>query len=91
MRGTSVRYGVRMGCRFGNPHDFKAIKENNSYKVEKCSICGLRKRWNKGFKGRIDNPEYLKAHVRNFAQANGSTKRVYMKMYQPEKTKIILN
>jgi hypothetical protein len=85
MKSAPVKYGTRFGCRFGQPHDFVTLAEKLTYKIEKCRICGQRKRWNMGYKGRINNVEYLKAHVRNYAQPNGSTKRVYMKLYQPEK------
>ncbi len=60
------------------------VHENSSAKFEKCRICGMRARWNVGYKGRTDNLEYLKLHVRNFAQPNGATKRVYKKIYEPE-------
>ena len=85
MKGSPVKYGTRFGCRFGQPHDFQILKDNPHVKWEICRICRVRKRWNKGYKGRIDNPEYLKDHVRQFAQKFGSTKRVYNKLYHPEK------
>lgn len=80
-----MRYGTRLGCRFGQPHDPQIIHENPSVKWEACRRCGKRFRWNKGYKGRTDNIEYLKVHVRSFAQPNGATKRVYNKIYNPEK------
>ena len=85
MRSASIKYGVRLGCRFGVPHQFEIIKDIKSAKWEKCMICGERKRWGKGNKGRVDNSEYLKAHVREFAQPNGPTKRVFMKLHHPDK------
>ncbi len=90
MKGASIRYGTRFGCRWGMPHDFKQIHVGKTYKVEKCLLCGVRKRWNFGFKGRVDNPEYLKDHVRQFAQKFGSTRRVYNKLYRPEKSIIYI-
>jgi len=83
-----TRYGLRLGCRFGQPHDFEAIKENAQFKVERCNICGQRRKWNKGYKGRIDNVNYLKDHVRSFAQKTGPTKRVFFKLNEPKKTVI---
>jgi len=83
-------YGTRFGCRFGQPHDLQRIGENPQQIWEKCQICGQTFHWNKGYKGRIDNTEYLKAHVRQFAQDFGATKRVYMKLYKPEKTTILI-
>jgi len=81
-----MRYGRDLGCRFGQPHDMRVLHENPHVKWEVCQICGMRKRYNKGYKGRINNNEYLKDHVRNFAQKWGATKRIYNKIYQPEKT-----
>lgn len=90
MRSASVRYGVRLGCRFGTAHQFHQLKDTKTAKWEKCVICGLRKRWTKGNKNRVDNTEYLKAHVREYAQPTGSTRRVFMKMHHPEKCVIKL-
>lgn len=81
-----MRFGARFGCRFGLPHDMKLVHETKHAKWEVCQRCGMRKRWNKGHKGRVDNVEYLKVHVRNFAQKSGATKRIYHKLYKPEKT-----
>lgn len=85
MKSSSIRYGIRLGCRFGVPHQFEIIKDAPTFKSEKCVICGLRKKWNKRNFGRIDNNEYLKMHVREFAQPTGSTKRVFMKLHHPER------
>lgn len=90
MNSSSVRYGVRLGCRFGTAHQFELIKDTPGAKMENCIICGLRKRWVKGNKGRINNVEYLRMHVREFAQPTGSTKRVFMKLNHPEKCIIII-
>ncbi len=81
---------MRYGCRFGQPHDFQILHENPQVKWEVCRICNKKMRWNKGYKGRVKNAEYLKAHARNFAQRFGATKRLYMKVYQPEKCLIKL-
>jgi len=85
-------YGTRtdFGCRFGEPHDMRRVHEGSQLIVERCARCPKRFRWNKGFKGRIANAEYLKAHIRQFAQRIGSTRRIFKKLYEPEKTKIIL-
>lgn len=91
MKSAPIRYGTRIrGCRFGQPHDLVVLGENPQRLWEKCKICGKTFKWNKGYKGRIDNTRYLKAHVRQFAQDFGSTKRVYKKLYQPEETIIKL-
>jgi len=83
-RTAPVKYGLRLGCRFGQPHSFRLIKDTKSFKVEQCTICHKREKWNKGYKSRIDNNNYLKAHVREYAQPHGSTKRVFMKLHRPE-------
>ncbi len=85
-----TRYGLRLGCRWGQPHNFIQIKDAPNYKIEICSLCRSRRRWNKGYKGRINNPAYLKDHVRQFAQETGPTHRVFKKLYQSEKTIINL-
>jgi hypothetical protein len=85
-----MRYGRDLGCRFGQPHDMQIVHENPRVKWEMCPICGGRFRWNKGYKGRIDNNEYLKAHVRNFAQKSGATRRIYNKIYKPENCVIVI-
>lgn len=90
MKSASIRYGTRFGCRFGQPHNFVRIGATPQQIWEQCTICGEKKKWNKGYRGRIENTEFLKAHVRQFAQDFGSTKRVYMKLYKPEETIIKL-
>lgn len=78
------------GCKYGLPHDLSIVHENKGYKWEICKTCNTKYKWRKGHKGRIDNVLYLKAHVRNFAQKFGATKRVYHKIYKPETTKITI-
>lgn len=80
-----MRYGTRLGCRYGLPHEFKILGENKHAKWEVCIRCNVKKRYVKGYRGRVENTEYLKDHVRNFAQKHGATKRVYMRVYKPEK------
>jgi len=80
-----MRYTGDLGCKYrGIPHDLKIINESSKVKREVCTICNKRFKWNKAHKGRINSHEYLKAHVRNFAQNFGLTKRVYQKIYKPE-------
>lgn len=91
MRSAPIRYGTRIeGCRFGIPHDPVKLHEDKRRIVEKCRRCGIRKIWLKGHKDRIDNIGYLRFHVRSLAQPNGSTKRVYNKIHNPEKLVINL-
>ena len=81
-----MRYTGDLGCRYrGIPHEFKKIHETPHVKWEVCLICGVRKRYNKGYKGRVKNTEYLRDHVRNYCQKFGATKRIYNRVYRPEK------
>lgn len=73
-----------MGCRFGQPHNMMLIKDGKNAKWERCVICNKKFRWNKGYKQRVHNTEYLKAHVRNYAQRTGPTKGVYNRIYKPQ-------
>ena len=72
------------GCRYGAPHDLFIVHEAKAEKWERCRLCNKPFRWNKRNKGRVHNQEYLKAHIRNFAQRWGATKRIYNKVYFPE-------
>ena len=74
-----------MGCKWGEPHDLHVIHETEKVKWEVCTRCCRKFRWNKGYKGRVQNLEYLKAHARNYAQKGGATNRLYMRTYEPER------
>ena len=80
----------RYGCRWGLPHDMVVLKDTVRVKWERCSVCRRTFRWNKGYRMRIDNRRYLEAHARNYAQKGGATNRLYMRLYEPTKCKIIL-
>lgn len=86
LRGLkNVSYTGDLGCKVrGVPHDMKILHETKQSKWEICQICGVKKKYNKGYQGRVDNIEYLRDHVRNFAQNWGATKRIYQKIYHPE-------
>lgn len=73
------------GCTFGQPHDLYVIHESASAKWEECRRCTRKFRWTRGFKGRVNNREYLKAHARNYAQPGGATNRLFQKLHYPEK------
>jgi hypothetical protein len=75
---------MRQGCRWGFPHDPVILHESPKVKVEKCKLCGVRKRFNKNIRGRTDNLEYLHFHIRSFAQPYGSTRRVFVKINNPD-------
>ena len=81
----------RYGCKWGQPHDLEQVHDGPRAKWEKCKLCRRTFRWAKGVRGRIDNPEYLKAHARNFAQKGGATNALFMRLYEPEKTIIKLS
>ena len=83
-------YPKRLGCKYGLPHDLDVVHDNPHQKIERCQLCGKRYKWKKGYRGRVENEEYLKAHVRNFAQRSGATKEIYHRIYKPEKCKIII-
>ena len=80
-----------LGCRYrGVPHDLRIIHQNKLATYERCRICQKSFVWNKGYKGRLNNTEYLKAHVRNYCQKFGATRSIYMRTYKKDKCKIIL-
>lgn len=86
-----MRYTGDLGCRHrGVPHQMRIIHENPQVKWELCMICGKRFRWNKGYKGRTNNIEYVKVHIRSFCQKFGATKRIYYKTYRPKECIIII-
>lgn len=78
------------GCKWGLPHDMVLLHDDRKAKWERCKICNRTFRWPKGFKGRVNNVEYLKAHARNYAQPNGATGRLFIRLYEPERYKITL-
>lgn len=59
---------------------FKDVFEDTGGKVERCIFCGRRVFYRKRG-GSIDNLAYLKAHVRDFCQPAGPTKKVYEEIY----------
>lgn len=77
---------TRLGdCRFGLPHDMVRLNESPQQIWERCRICSRTFRWNKGYRGKTDNPAYLRAHLREFAQEGGATRRAFAKLYRPER------
>lgn len=81
---------MRYECRYGEPHDLEPVGETARLKVEHCRNCPATFRWQKGYKGRINNPAYLKAHARNYAQKGGATHRLFMRLYEPDKCIILI-
>ena len=86
--GNSMR--GKYGCKYNLPHDLKIIHENPTIKIEVCLICNRKYKWSKGYRGRVNNIEYLKAHARNFAQQFGKTKRLFYQIYEPQKLNIVI-
>jgi len=86
-----ISHGVRGDCKFGTYHDLTVVRDTPKYKVEKCVHCNKRWKWNKWLRGRVDNIEYLKAHVRSFCQPTGPTRRVHAKLYRREECRIIIS
>ncbi len=81
-----MRYTGDLGCRYrGIPHDLRIIHQDKKVKWERCSICNQKFKYNKGYRGRIANNQYLKDHIRSFCQSGGTTKAVYYKVYYPQK------
>lgn len=78
-------------CKGGEPHDLIArstprgeLMDYVDYKWEVCQRCAQTVKWKKDNKGRVDNNEYLKAHIRNFCQPWGATRKEFMKIYHPQ-------
>lgn len=83
-----ARYGPRLGCKGGMPHDPVQVAQTERYIVQRCRLCGVRKNWIKAHKGRTDNQGYLAFNIRKFAQKWGVTKRVYLKVRDPDQLTI---
>lgn len=62
-------------------HDYIRVSENADGVVEVCKECKYRLITRKDIKGRIDNKEYLKEHVRDTAQPTGITSKVFKQYY----------
>ena len=62
-------------------HDYERIGENEEAIVEVCKECKNKLITKKDKQGRIDNEKYLKEHVRDFAQPEGNTKKIFNKYY----------
>lgn len=62
-------------------HDYVTIGENNDAVVEICKECKKRLITRKDSKGRVNNKEYLKEHVRDTAQPKGPTKKIFNRFY----------
>jgi hypothetical protein len=62
-------------------HKYQTVSENNDGLVEVCRECKKRLVTKKDPNGRIDNPSYLKEHIRDTAQPTGSTAKIFQRFY----------
>ena len=70
----------------GHLHTFQVLSSTAEEQVERCTECGEKKRYRQ-INGRSDNNQYLKDHIRDFAQPGGATNAVFQKYYGNSKTK----
>lgn len=63
-------------------HAYETIVETTTGIIEVCKECKHRRVTKKDKKGRIDNEEYRKAHIRDFAQPTGPTKQIFDRYYK---------
>jgi len=66
-------------------HNFTVIHSDQHTQVEVCKDCGFKKQYKK-IDNRINNQEYLKDHVRDFAQPTGPTAKIFERYYGKPKT-----
>ncbi len=85
-----MRFRSRYQCRYGLPHDMRAIGQNNQGLWEICQICQEKYFWKTGYKNRMDNVRYLEVHARVYAQRTGPTKQLFNKLYRREETKLAI-
>ncbi len=62
-------------------HNFEPVGENPEAIIEICTECKKRLVTKKDKKGRIDNKVYLKEHIRDTAQPQGITSKIFKKYY----------
>lgn len=65
-------------------HDYVIIRKTGDGMLEVCSECKKRNIIRNDLKGRIDNKQYLKDHVRDTAQPHGRTSKIFNKYYKPK-------
>lgn len=82
-------------CKGGEPHDYQTRTDEHGNlldfadcKWEICVRCGDKIRWQKDGQGRVDNVAYLEAHIRNFCQPWGATRKTFIKLYHPQMNRI---
>jgi predicted Rdx family selenoprotein len=63
-------------------HDFQIINEDNDGILEICVECKKKVLNRKDKNGRVNNKKYLKEHIRDTAQPNGRTAKIFNKYYK---------
>lgn len=76
---------IKLECKGGLPHEWTKIHDDRKVLWEQCKICAKKMKWNKGYRMRVDNKKYLEEHVRSTCQKFGVTRRVYYRLYDPQK------
>jgi hypothetical protein len=66
-------------------HDYKTVGENDEAIVEVCKECKKRLVMRKDSKGRTENRQYLKEHIRDTAQPTGVTSKIFNRFYKIKK------
>jgi hypothetical protein len=80
---------MNYGCKDGLPHDIQVRRDPKTGELldftqeihEICVLCGRKWKWNKAARGRVDNPEYVRVHQRQFAQPTGPTAKLFHQLY----------
>lgn len=72
------------GCPRSIAHDIETIFQDSTVIEECCKLCGKEFKWNKDYQGRVNNADYLEAHVRDFCQPYGKTAQLFYLLYHPE-------
>lgn len=60
--------------------DFKPLLDNEDVVKEVCRFCNKYMYYNK-VDGRIDNKRYFRAHIRDFCQPYGVTRKIFIDLY----------
>lgn len=68
-------------CKGKQPHEYEPFAEAASFLAEICVLCGDKQVWDKDDRGRVANKDYLRYHIREFAQATGPTSQVFEMLY----------
>lgn len=66
-------------------HNYIQVSQTEDGAAERCTECGHRIIVTTGEKGRINNAEYLKEHVRDTAQPRGRTENIFKRFYTNKK------